>query len=56
MLLTHVIPSSSTLGKPLYRNRECAAGGVSPRLRRWLYGIALWLAVLLFLFVHPLYA
>ncbi len=56
MLLTHVVLPSPTLMKPGRRTRGFAAGQVSPRLRRWLEGISLWLAVLLFLFVHPVYA
>lgn len=33
-----------------------ATSAASPRWRRWLEGVTLWLAVLLMLFVHPLYA
>ncbi|MFN2360452.1 MAG: marine proteobacterial sortase target protein [Marinobacter sp.] len=56
MLLTHVVPSSRTIMNAGCRNRLLASGRASPRLRRWLEGISLWLAVLLFLFVHPVYA
>ncbi len=56
MLLTHVLPSSPAIMKSGRRNPGFTAGRVSPRLRRWLEGISLWLAVLLFLFVQPLYA
>ncbi|MCR8914511.1 marine proteobacterial sortase target protein [Marinobacter panjinensis] len=56
MLLTHVLPSSPVIMKSGRRNPGFTASRVSPRLRRWLEGISLWLAVLLFLFVQPLYA
>lgn len=56
MLLTHVVPSSRIVMSAGGRNRLLANGRVSPRLRRWLEGISLWLAVLLYLFVHPVYA
>lgn len=56
MLLTHVVPSSPITMKAGPRRRVFAGDGVSPRFRRWLEGISLWLAVLLFLFVHPVYA
>lgn len=56
MLLTHVLPSSPAIMKPGRRTPGFTASRVSPRLRRWLEGISLWLAVLLFLFVQPLYA
>ncbi|KPP97375.1 marine proteobacterial sortase target protein [Marinobacter sp. HL-58] len=56
MLLTHVVPSSRIVMSAGGRNRLLASGRVSPRLRRCLEGISLWLAVLLYLFVHPVYA
>ncbi|MCL7943001.1 marine proteobacterial sortase target protein [Marinobacter sp. ATCH36] len=57
MLLSHfIVPSSRTIANAGHRNRLIAGGTVSPRFRRWLEGISLWLAVLLFLFVHPVYA
>lgn len=56
MLLTHVVPSSPTIIRPGRLNARSARGGVSPRVRRCLEGISLWFAVLLFLFVQPLYA
>lgn len=56
MLLTHVVPSSPTIMKSGSRKARFARGRVSPRTRRFLEGVSLWLAVLLFLFVHPVYA
>lgn len=56
MLLTHVVPSSTTLISARRRAPAIAGAKVSPRLRRWLEGVSLWLAVLLFLFVHPVFA
>lgn len=56
MLLVRVMPSSPTPVNAFRHQPGAAAEKVSPRLKRWLEGISLWLAVLLFLFVHPLYA
>ena len=56
MLLTNLGLSSTSILNARNRNTGLAGRKVSPRLRRWLEGISLWLAVLLFLFVHPVYA
>lgn len=56
MLLTHVVPSSPTIIRPGRLHATPTRVAVSPRVRRCLEGISLWLAVLLFLFVQPLYA
>ncbi|PXX93292.1 marine proteobacterial sortase target protein [Marinobacter vulgaris] len=56
MLLTNPGSSSPTILNARRRNTGWAEWQASPRLRRWLEGISLWLAVMLFLFVHPLYA
>ncbi|MDL0430927.1 marine proteobacterial sortase target protein [Marinobacter sp. TBZ242] len=56
MLLTHVVPSSPTIKKPGRLKTRSARGDMCPRVRRCLEGVSLWLAVLLFLFVQPLYA
>lgn len=56
MLLTNLGLSSTSILNARHRNTGLAGRKVSPRLRRWLEGISLWLAVLLFLFVHPVYA
>ncbi|NMT62557.1 marine proteobacterial sortase target protein [Marinobacter orientalis] len=56
MLLTNPGSSSPTILNARRKNTAWAVWQASPRLRRWLEGISLWLAVMLFLFVHPLYA
>ncbi|AZR41433.1 VIT domain-containing protein [Marinobacter salarius] len=57
MLLTNLGPYSSTAPNGGRQIAGSMTGSkISPRLRRWLEGISLWLAVLLFLFVHPVYA
>ncbi|MDX1553252.1 MAG: hypothetical protein R3198_11560, partial [Marinobacter sp.] len=56
MLLTHVVPTSTTLTNAGCRQARTARGRLSPRARRCVEGISLWLAVLLFLFVHPVFA
>lgn len=56
MLLTHVVPTSTPITNAGYRQARTARGRLSPRARRCVEGISLWLAVLLFLFVHPVFA
>ncbi|MDF0752624.1 marine proteobacterial sortase target protein [Marinobacter sp. 71-i] len=56
MLLTNLGLSSTGIVNARHRNTGLTGRRVSPRARRWLEGISLWLAVLLFLFVHPVYA
>ena len=56
MLLTHVVPTSTTITNAGCRQARTARGRLSPRARRCVEGISLWLAVLLFLFVHPVFA
>ncbi|MDX1458062.1 MAG: marine proteobacterial sortase target protein, partial [Marinobacter sp.] len=57
MLLTHVVPPSTTITNARYRRQASTARAPLPdRVRRCLEGVSLWLAVLLFLFVHPVFA
>lgn len=56
MMLSRFIPSPTTvLSQPCLRSARSEARQ-SRRVRRMAEGVSLWLAVLLMLFVHPLYA